>query len=103
MPGEREGYVRRGNKLRKERLKNFLRKDPYCETKILSRRFGFCNNVVQDERKKILKELGLEPLNTVYITVQEARKNAPIANLQWYPLKKKRRARGDSSVGRAGD
>ena len=91
MPGVREGYVKRGNKLKRERLRNVLRKDPYCETKILSSRFGFCENIVQDERKVVLKELGLKPLNTPYLTVQEARKSAPVANLQWAPLKKKRK------------
>jgi hypothetical protein len=99
MPGEVEGYVKKNNKIKRERLRNVLRKDPYCETKILSSRFGFCGNIIQDERKEILKELGLKPLNSTYVTVQEARKKAPVQSFQWYPrLRKKKNGKKKNKV-----
>lgn len=85
----REGWKKKNREVRKERLRAVLRKEPHLETKLLAGRFDLCAATVREIKREIHKELGIEPLNTTYITVKESRKAVREVVHPWRPQKKK--------------
>lgn len=73
MPGVRDGWMHKNSAVRKERLRNVLRKDPHCETKVLAGRFSFCKETVQLIKNEVHKELGIQRQRSQFISVDEAR------------------------------
>lgn len=73
MPGVKDGWVHRNNAVRKERLRDVLRRDPHCETKLLAGRFRFCKETVQKIKNEVHKELGIQRQRSPFLSVDEVR------------------------------
>lgn len=88
MTMPKEGWCKRSKDAKKERLRDVIRKDPHCTTKILFKRFSLCKDTIRKIRKEILEELGIDPLNSQYITETESRKAMREVVHPWRPKKK---------------
>ena len=89
MTMPREGWNKRNRETRKERLRDVLRKEPYLETKLLAERFQLSKYTVLNVKREVYKELGIEPLNSPYITLKESRAAMREVVHPWIPQKKK--------------
>ena len=86
LPGN--GWYKKSKDAKKDRLRDVLRKDPHCETKILAKRFGLSKSTVLKIKKEVHKEMGIKPLNSTYITKKESRKAMPQVIHPWRGKKK---------------